>query len=125
VRGRRILVVEDELLLAQAIEAALQEAGARVIGPAASLSEAERLQAGAEADAAVLDVNLAGRLVWPVANALRQRRIPLLLVTGYDGVVLPEAWRGVRRLTKPLQKAALLAALGELLAGAAGARPAG
>ena len=76
-RGTRILVVEDEYLLADDLNNALADAGAHVLGPAASVEDATAL-IGNEAtiDAAILDVNLRGDMVFPLADALRERGIP-------------------------------------------------
>ena len=86
-RDRRILVVEDEALVAMLAEDELLQAGARVVGPAASVGEALRLIETAAADgglsAAVLDINLAGERVNPVADRLAALGVPFLFATGY------------------------------------------
>lgn len=83
--GKRILVVEDETLIALEIEALLQEAGIEVIGPAANVEEAQHLIAreGGRIDAALLDVNLAGISVESVVAQLSGAGIPFALMTGY------------------------------------------
>lgn len=81
--GRRILVVDDEPLVAMLVEDLLTDVGAQVVGPAATLSAGQdRLAAGAP-DGAVLDVNLDGVLVYPLAEALAQANVPFVFVTGY------------------------------------------
>ena len=87
-RARRVLVVEDEALIAMAVEDELAEAGAHVVGPVSSVGEALRLLGAALAegglDAAVLDMDLEGEDVAPVADALAAAGVPFLFHTGYD-----------------------------------------
>jgi DNA-binding response OmpR family regulator len=86
-RDKRVLVVEDEAVVAMDVEGELLRAGAEVMGPAASVGEALRLIEVAAADggltAAVLDIKLADEAVTPVADALAERRVPFLFATGY------------------------------------------
>ncbi len=99
--GRRILVVEDDMMIAVLIEQVLQELGCVVVGPVGKLDAALRL-AGSEAlDAAILDVNIRGSEVYPVAERLRTRGVPFVLASGYGDWALPEAFRNQPRLTKP------------------------
>ena len=80
---RSILVVEDEYMLAQDLSRDLEAAGVRVLGPVASVPETLEIVDGAErVDAAVLDVNLAGTMVFPLAEVLRDRGVPFVFVTG-------------------------------------------
>jgi CheY-like chemotaxis protein len=81
--GKRILVVEDEMLIAALLEDMLLELGATVLGPAASVAEGVRLAEAGTFDAAVLDVNVRGDRIDPVSAVLRQRRIPMVFATGY------------------------------------------
>ena len=81
-RGRRILVGEDEIIVAVDVEYTLDDFGAEVIGPAANLAEALSLVGDAQIDAAVLDVDLAGQDVFPVAERLATRGVPFLFHTG-------------------------------------------
>ncbi|WP_421739089.1 PAS domain-containing protein [Caulobacter sp.] len=107
-RDQRVLVVEDEALVAMDLARVLAQAGAQVVGPAGSIEEALDLIASMEIDRAVLDVNLGGRIVTPVAQALSARAIPFVYLTGYqepgvsDGPVL----------RKPAAAELLLSALG-------------
>jgi CheY-like chemotaxis protein len=117
----RVLVVEDEALLALELETGLRELGCEVVGPARNLAEAQRLaEAEPRLAAAVLDVNLGGgELVFPVADALAARGVPYLLATGY-GSAGPLEGRdagAVAVLRKPYQRAALAAALARALPG--------
>ena len=101
--GRRILVVEDDYLIAGELVESLEELGASVAGPAPSATEALALmEREARLDAAVLDVNLGSQDVFPVADALQQRGIPFVFATGYDQWVIPTRYAGVRRFEKPI-----------------------
>jgi len=116
-RGRRILVVEDEYFLADDVRDMLADAGAEVLGPAASVDEATALIARDDRfDAAVLDVNLRGDLVFSVADRLRDRGIPFAFVTGYDYSSVPDRFADVWRLEKPLQPSKVADMLATLLA---------
>ena len=101
-RGLRILVVEDEFLVSLDLEAMLRELGGEVIGPFAAWTglppRAEPL------DVALLDVNVAGQLVTPVADALAERAIPFVFCTGYDAASLPAPHAAVPLLMKPVRR---------------------
>ncbi|MBV9783442.1 MAG: response regulator [Acidisphaera sp.] len=100
--GRRVLVVENEYLIAEALREALEDAGAGVLGPVPDVAAAlNLLAAGAAPDGAVLDVNLGDEMAWPVADALLARGVPFVLATGYDASVIPARYAGVRRCEKP------------------------
>ena len=109
---RRILVVEDEYLLAYDLRRDLEAAGAQVLGPAATVSEALRLLDGASLpDAAVLDVNLGGDKVFPLARTLRSRGVPFVFVTGFEAWALPREFAEVPCYEKPVQMRQVLEAL--------------
>ena len=99
--GLRVLVVEDDMLIALDIEQTLQNLGCIVVGPVSKLDLALRLAEGEALDAAILDVNIRGGPVFPVADRLRARGIPFALASGYGDWALPEAFRNQPRLTKP------------------------
>ena len=99
--GCRILVVEDETLIAILIEEALQELGCVVVGPVARLDAALQLASNEVLDAAVLDVTIRGGHIQPVAEQLLARGIPFVLASGYGDWSLPENLRDQPRLTKP------------------------
>lgn len=108
---RRILVVEDEALVAMLVEDALEDAGFGVIGPVRSVAQAlEALEAEAP-DAAVLDLNLAGENSVAVADALVARGIPFVVATGYGAAGLPAGHRQALVLPKPYDPADLTAML--------------
>ena len=113
--AQRLLVVEDELLVALDIESILSEAGMVVIGPASSAGEALELIASGGADAALIDANLGGEPITAVARALSERGIPFAYVTGYGRESLPAA-HPAPIVTKPFDAAQLLAAVRQLLA---------
>ncbi len=114
----RILVVEDEFLVAVQIESILRGAGWRVIGSAGTLASAVSLARKSECDAAVLDVNLRGERVDDVAAILSDRRIPFLFVSGYGRGNLPAAFReSVGFLAKPFSDQMLVQTVGTLLRG--------
>jgi two-component sensor histidine kinase len=114
VKDRRILIVEDAVLLALELEASLTEAGARVIGVAANVEEALKL-AATPFDVAVLDANLNGVAVTPVAEALRRLGRPFIFATGYgDAVPAPEGF-DAPVVRKPYNVAQIAAAVAEAL----------
>lgn len=82
-KGLRVLVVEDEALVALQLEDMLADLGCAIIGPASRVCQALNLLSGQRVDAAVLDLNVAGELVYPVADALASRTLPYIFATGY------------------------------------------
>lgn len=105
----RVLVVEDQFLVAIQLEDDLKAAGFSVVGPFTDLESATQASRQEEFDVAVLDANLNGTMSFPLADELTARKIPFVLLTGYGAASLPERFRGGRRLTKPCDVAALLA----------------
>jgi DNA-binding response OmpR family regulator len=97
----RVLVVEDETILAMMLEDALVDAGYAVVGPFACLDAALQAAEREALDAALLDVNIAGEMVFPVAEVLARRGVPFFLVTGYDNRVLSKAHQDWPVLMKP------------------------
>ena len=113
--GRRILVVEDEPLIAMMAAVALEEAGCTVVGPAPTLAEALRLAEEERLDAAVLDRNLGGQYSDPVAERLRERGIPFAVVTGYADTGLLPDFADVPLLAKPFEPDKLVALVARLV----------
>jgi len=113
--GRRIMIVEDESLIAMLIEDQLDELGCVVAAQAASVAEACTELAGCAVDAAMLDVNLRGEASYAVAEALAARGVPYLFTTGYGQAGLDPAYRDKPVLQKPFSTEALAAALSQLL----------
>jgi DNA-binding response OmpR family regulator len=99
----RILVVEDETLLAMMIEDMLVDLGHSVAAIAARVADAERHAASLEIDFAILDLNLDGENSLPVASILKRRGIPLIFSTGYGAESLGEEWAAIPVLAKPFQ----------------------
>lgn len=115
-QGRSILLVEDEAVVAMMVEDMLAEAGASVIGPAYSLAQALDLARSADPmHAALLDVNVAGQAVFPVAEALAARGIPFAFASGYGEGGITDAFRNRPSLQKPFHEADLLNVLSGLL----------
>ncbi len=112
-----VLVVEDDFIVAYDMRTLLEERGARVIGPAATLAEATALVTQHAPDVALLDVNLNGELVFPVADWLRERRIPFAFATAYadDDRIFPEPLRNIPRLAKPVLPSLLVGELRRLI----------
>lgn len=115
-RGRHILVIEDEPLVAMDTEAHLVSAGCNVVGPAATVDEAKRLIDETVFDAALLDANLGGDPVDEVAAALTRKGIPFAFATGYGREALPHGFRDRPVITKPFRPNAILSELEALLA---------
>lgn len=99
--GRRILVVEDEMLVAMMIEDLLMSLGCQVVGPASSVAAALKLTGPDRLDGAVLDVNLGSEMVYPVADALKASQVPYVFVTGYGPSGLIAAHRNHATIQKP------------------------
>jgi CheY-like chemotaxis protein len=113
--GRRVLVVEDEAMIALLIQDMLADLGTTVVGPAARIDEALALARSAEIDLAALDLNLGGEPVYPVAEALAERSIPFVFMTGYGQLGIAEAWRGRPSIAKPFRPSQLAGFLREAL----------
>jgi DNA-binding response OmpR family regulator len=113
--GTRVLVVEDEYYLADDLCRALADAGAEVIGPIATLDEAERVVASERFDCAVVDMNLRGDAAFPLADRLDEAGVPFLIATGYNSVALPERLQGRPRVEKPFDVRQIVAAIPPLI----------
>jgi CheY-like chemotaxis protein len=113
--GRRILLVEDEMLVVWLVEDMLADLGCTVVGPASSVSQALAMIDAEAIDAVVLDVNLNGRMSYPIADALAARGVPFVFSTGYDKETLRDGYRTVPVLQKPFHRAELSHTLAELL----------
>ena len=107
--NRHILLVEDEYLIAWALQDGLQRSGAHVIGPAACVEDALALLENEPVDGAILDVSLGREKVFSVAEALAARGIPFVFATGYSD--LPLKWHHIPRFEKPVEAARAALAL--------------
>lgn len=111
-RGRRILVVEDEFLIAEDLRESLEDLGAEVVGPFATVAAAlAALDRGERIDGATLDVRLGREKSYPVAEALQARGLPFVLLTGYSDRALPDHLRGAPRCAKPFDLGKIVRAL--------------
>ena len=114
--GLRILIVEDEFLLAMELEMLLQQRGCMVLGPVSSVGQALTMLDGEQPDIALLDVNLKGERATPVAAALRALGVPFILITGYSVMQLSEPeLRAAPRIDKPVNCRALKRAVASTL----------
>ncbi|HLO76626.1 MAG TPA: response regulator [Magnetospirillum sp.] len=105
---KRILVIEDEVMVAMGIEMALADAGYEVVGPFGRLDQALDAARNGQMDVALLDVNVRGEAIFPVADILAARGIPFVFLTGYGRETLPIGFKAGRVLSKPFQPLALL-----------------
>lgn len=103
-RGRRVLVVEDDYFLADDIRAEFERAGAEVLGPVGRVKDAlDLLKSCERLDGAILDINLSGEQVYDVADALSARAVPFVFATGYDAEIIPARYARVTRCEKPIE----------------------
>ena len=117
-RGRRVLVIEDEMLVAMEFEGLLQRQGCEVIGPAPTVDRALALLDHEQPDAALLDLNLNGQPATAVAVALKTQGVPFVLVTGYGEAQSSEPeLQGAPRVDKPVNHHALVRALARVMDG--------
>ena len=115
-RDRRILVVEDEYLIAMSLQDALENAGSVVVGPVPSVDKAiQKIESEPDIDAAVLDVNLGGLLAYPVADMLIARKIPFVFTSGYEDNVLRSRYAQIKNCPKPYLFQAMEEALVEAM----------
>lgn len=114
--GRHILIAEDEFLIAMELASVLEEAGAVVLGPFPRVQEALAcVEQGTAIDSAILDIDLGGESVYPVATALRERGVPFVFATGAVGLAaLPKAFAHVPCWGKPFPAAAIAQTLPSL-----------
>lgn len=113
--GLRVLVVEDELTIAMLVEMGLEEQECTIVGPYGSLDEALSAARTETIDVALLDINLAGEMVFPAAEALAERGVPFLLMSGYGGERLPPEHKDWPVCAKPFKLSELLSRLAQLV----------
>jgi CheY-like chemotaxis protein len=113
--GLKLLLVEDNFLVAEHMRDMLMGHGCDVIGPAARVTSALQMLAQSEAlDGALLDVNLHGELCFPIAHALAARGVPFLFLTGYEpGSIIPKEFATASIVPKPVDEGRLLAMIHE------------
>lgn len=113
--SKRVLVVEDELLVSMLVEEILSDNGCQVVGPFTNVPEALLAAQREEVDLAVLDVNLRGTKVYPVAEILADRGIPFILISGYGRNAVPSNHPEWQVCSKPFTPHGLIEALTKLL----------
>jgi CheY-like chemotaxis protein len=116
IEGMRVFVVEDEALIAIMLEDLLAGFGCEVVGPVARLAAAQKVARTREFDCAILDVNIRGERVHPVADILAERGIPFVFVTGYSDAGADGRFKGRPVLRKPFKQEELQAVLTSLIA---------
>jgi two-component SAPR family response regulator len=110
--GKRLLVVEDDYFIIEELLRELERAGAEIIGPAAQLRQALHLaQTAPNLDGAILDINVQGELIFPVADAIAERGLPFVFLTGYDREAIPPRFDVIQHLVKPVRLEILASAL--------------
>jgi CheY-like chemotaxis protein len=112
--GLRILLVEDEAMIAMLVEDMLIDSGATVVGPAGGVSEALGVISRERIDGALLDVNLGGEQSFEIADALAAKSIPFVFVTGYGGGAVRERYPEAPTLQKPFVSTDLERAIAKL-----------
>jgi DNA-binding response OmpR family regulator len=113
--GRRVLVVEDEFLVSLATTDFLESIGCEIVGPAARLTKAIELVQSELLDAAVLDIDIAGEMIWPVAAELQDRGVPFLFLSAHKPLMIfPALFAAVPCLDKPLETIRLRRFLGTI-----------
>ena len=101
--GGSVFLVEDEVMIRMMVADMLEELGYRVVGEAGDIGEAMRLAQSAEFDLAILDVNVNGKVISPVAELIAARNLPFIFATGYGSSGLPAEYRDRPALQKPFQ----------------------
>jgi len=114
-RKASVLVVEDEVMIRMMVTDMLVDLGHSIAAEAGEIDEALRLAESADFDLAILDVNVNGRTIEPVAKVVERRKLPLLFSTGYSVDALPESFRGHPALQKPFRIDTLQSAIDEVL----------
>jgi DNA-binding response OmpR family regulator len=111
----RVLLVEDEFFVSKVLARDLRQAGYEVVGPYATVADAMSAVQSQTFDGAILDINLKGQLVYPVAEELVRRQMPFMFLTGYADINMPEQFRVYQRLAKPANRTVLLGEIKTML----------
>jgi CheY-like chemotaxis protein len=102
-KSLKVFLVEDEAMIRMMVVDMLEELGHTIAAEAGHLDKAIELARSTDFDFAILDVNLAGKNITPVAEVVKARGLPLVFATGYGAAGIPEEFRGYRALQKPFQ----------------------
>lgn len=113
--GLRVLIAEDEFLVALSLEEDLRGHGCEIIGPFSRLSDARKAAEEQGIDVALLDVNMNGEMAYPVADALSARSIPFIFLSGYGATTFPEQYRNSPRVPKPYDPSMLIKEIRKIL----------
>ena len=116
-RGGSVFLVEDEVMIRMMVADMLEELGYSVAAEAGEIGEAMKLAQSADFDLAILDVNVNGKMISPVADLIRARQRPFIFATGYGSSGLPEEYRDRPALQKPFQIETLAKAIASALTG--------
>jgi CheY-like chemotaxis protein len=114
--GRRVLVVEDQCAVALDLCESLDREGASVVGPASTVEDALQMLESSRPDVAVLDIQLRGGLVYPVADRLEELGVPYLFTSACEPHEIPEHYRRAPRFDKPTRLSSVIAAIGDQIA---------
>jgi DNA-binding response OmpR family regulator len=114
-KGLRVFVVEDEPMIRMMVTDMLEELGHRLVAEVGDVEDGAKLAQSADFDLAILDVNLKGKLVTPVAELIKARGRPIIFATGYGSDGLPEGFRDFPALPKPFQLETLAALIDEVM----------
>jgi CheY-like chemotaxis protein len=113
--GGRVLVCEDNLLMADVVGEFLRECGFAPMGPVGRLESAVQMARERALDGAILDINLNGRLCFAVCAILSARRIPFVFLTGYPAAIIPIEYRGAALVAKPFEPTEMKEVLAQML----------
>jgi len=116
--GRRVLIAEDEYLLASKMVEEFAKLGVETIGPASTVKRAlDLVEHCGPLDAAMLDIKLRNEMIFPVADALRARGVPFVFTTGYNLKVIPDGYKDVVRYEKPFDVAEVARVVAQISVG--------
>jgi len=118
VPGRRVLIAEDEYLVAKRMVEEFAKLGVETIGPASTVKRAlDLVEHSGPLDAAVLDIKLRNEMIFPVADALRARGVPFVFTTGYSQKIIPDRYKDVVRYEKPFDVAEVARVVAQISVG--------
>jgi len=111
-----VIIVEDEYMIADQLRRELEKINFAILGPVSTVEDALALiQAEQQIDGGILDINLGGEKVFPVADRLAERGVPFLFATGYDQSAIPERFANIQRCEKPFSLKDITQAIGRFV----------